>query len=146
MSDQQAVIEQITKALTQQKLRMQQMLQTLDIELEAVKQRDGKAITTVSEQKEQALQQIVKADQELGAEQIVDFIKRTPSLLAIKDDITELLKQCQHQNEVIYLTATQNQVAIEDVKRLLIGGSKNTTYDAYGQKQAGSLMGKGLKA
>lgn len=146
MSDQQAVIEQITKALTQQKLRMQQMLQTLDLELEAVKQRDGKGITAISKQKEQLLQQITSGDKELSAEQITDFIKNTPSLLAIKDEITHLLQQCQQQNEVIYLTANQTQVAIEEVKRLLIGGSKNTTYDAYGQKQSGSLMGKGLKA
>ncbi|MDC2891310.1 hypothetical protein [Psychrosphaera algicola] len=46
----------------------------------------------------------------------------------------------------MYLTATQTQVAIDEVKRLLIGGSRNSTYDSYGQKKTGGSLGKGIKA
>jgi flagellar biosynthesis/type III secretory pathway chaperone len=146
MTDIQAIANHILQALTKQKVRMHEMLKTLESELEAVKQRDGKKISEIIAYKEQQLIDIQAADKEFNNEQIIEFINNTPELTELKDEINELLEQCQHQNEVVYLVATQNQIAIDEVKRLLIGGSKNTTYDALGQKHSGTLMGKGIKA
>ena len=122
---------------------MQVLLQE---ELEAVKNRNGEQLLAVSAKKEQLLQTIKQIDAQFSGEAQAQFIKQHPELLKIKDHISALLTECQTKNEVVYLTATQNQVAIEEVKRLLIGGSKNTTYDAYGKKQSGGGLGKGIKA
>lgn len=146
MSEVNDLLAQVTKQFTTQKLRMQQMLSILDEELEAVKNRDGNLILDISKKKELQLEAITSADTQLNKEKYVEIIKTTPLLSTIKSEINDLLLQCQHFNEVIYLTATQNQIAIEQVKQLLIGGSKNTTYNAHGQKNSNSSIGPGLKA
>ncbi len=146
MSDKNDLLAQVTKQFSNQKLRLQQMLTILNEELDAVKNRNGSLILDISKKKELQLEAITNADTLLNKEKYVEIINTTPQFSTIKNEINDLLLQCQHQNEVIYLTATQNQIAIEDVKRLLLGGSKNTTYDAYGQKKSNSSIGPGVKA
>lgn len=137
---------QVTKQFTSQKLRMQQLLAILNDELEAVKTRNGEVILDISKKKELQLEAIRNADVLLNKEKYVEVVNTTPLISSIKSEVTDLLLQCQHLNEVVYLTATQNQIAIEQVKQLLIGGSKNTTYNAYGQKNSTSSLSPGVKA
>ena len=125
---------------------MLSMLALLEEELGAVQAREGKRLVDVAKQKEALLNQITAQDGQFADEANSALIASNPELKALRDEITQLLKDCQQKNEVVYLSATQNQVAIEEVKRLLIGGSKNTTYDAYGQKRSGGQLGKGIKA
>lgn len=146
MTDTNDLLSQVTKQFTNQKSRLQQLLAILNEELEAVKTRNGAVILEISKKKELQLEAIKNADALLNKEKYVEVVKTTPLISSIKSEVTDLLLQCQHLNEVIYLTATQNQIVIEQVKELLLGGSKNTTYNAYGQKNSNSSLGPGLKA
>ena len=146
MTDTNDLLSQVTKQVTNQKSRLQQLLAILNEELEAVKTRNGAVILEISKKKELQLEAIKNADALLNKEKYVEVVKTTPLISSIKSEVTDLLLQCQHLNEVIYLTATQNQIVIEQVKELLLGGSKNTTYNAYGQKNSNSSLGPGLKA
>jgi len=125
---------------------MENMLVMLERELNAIKDRDGVALTEVATDKEALLQAIVNVDNQINNPQFTELFKQDEKLSALKDEIVEMLNTCQQKNEVIYLAATQNQVAVDQVRRMLVGGSKNTTYDSYGQKQSGSIMNKGIKA
>lgn len=146
MTEQTSGLQQVTQQLNQQKARLQEMLSTLDMELEAIKLRNGESLVAISEEKEQQLKAIRTADAAINNEESIALIKSTPQLAQLKDEVVELLEQCQHKNEVCYLTAAQNQIAIEQVKSLLIGGSKNTTYNEQGQKNNTGALGKGIKA
>jgi len=146
MSETNDLLSQVTKQFTSQKLRLQQLLVILNDELEAVKTRNGAVILDISKKKELQLEAIRNADALLNKEKYVEVVKTTPLISSIKSEVTDLLLQCQHLNEVIYLTATQNQIVIEQVKQLLIGGSKNTTYNAYGQKNSSPSLSSGVKA
>lgn len=139
-------LDKVTNQLIQQKKRLLQMAELLSEELTAVKDRNGVTLSDIAKQKEAQLTAIANADSQLSSDEVKQLITTTPSLTDIAQEIKTLLEQCQQKNEVIYLTATQNQVAIEQVKRLLVGGSKNTTYDAYGQKKSISSTGRGIKA
>lgn len=146
MTEQNDLLTQVTKQFNTQKLRLEQMQNTLNDELEAVKNRDGNLILEISKKKELQLEAITNADKLLNNEKYVEIINTTPLFSTIKNEINDLLLQCKHTNEVIYLTATQNQITIEKVKQLLIGGSKNPTYNAYGQKNSTSSIGTSIKA
>lgn len=146
MSDQEQLTAQLAKLLSQQKLRIQQMLTTLDKELEAIKQRNGELLISISEEKELQLEAIRNADAGFNTDASIPVINSTPELKQMQQEITDLLTQCQTQNEVCYLTATQNQIAVEQVKNLLVGGSKNTTYNELGQKNSSGSLSKGIKA
>ena len=146
MSEQEQLTVQLAKMLNQQKLRLQQMLTTLGEELEAIKQRNGELLVEVSEKKELQLEAIRNADSSFNNETSVEVINSTPDLKQMQQELNELLSKCQTQNEVCYLTATQNQITIEQVKNLLVGGSKNTTYNEQGQKNISGSLSKGLKA
>jgi len=123
MTAQTSELNQVTQDLNQQKVRLQEMLLTLEQELEAIKLRNGESLVAISEQKEQQLTAIRNADNAINTETNIELIKSTPQLTQLKNEVIELLEQCQHQNEVCYLTAAQNQIAIEQVKSLLIGGN-----------------------
>lgn len=125
---------------------MESMLVLLDKELSAIKDRSGPALTEVATEKEALLIKIVETDQQINTPQFKELLEQNSQLKALKIEVVEMLETCQQKNEVIYLAATQNQVAVDQVRRMLVGGSKNTTYDSYGQKQSGSLMSKGIKA
>lgn len=146
MTEQTSETKQIAQQLNQQKARLKEMLSTLEQELEAIKLRNGESLVAISEAKEQQLTAIRTADNAINNESNIELIKSTPELIQLKHDVVELLEQCQHKNEVCYLTAAQNQIAIEQVKSLLIGGSKNSTYNELGQKSSSGSLGKGIKA
>ncbi len=115
-------------------------------ELEAIKLRAGDKITEIANQKEALLKKVVETDQSIANTPNVESLESEPHLQEAKSVINDLLQECQTQNEVIYLTAKQNEIAIDQVKSLLLGGSKNSTYDAYGQKKSGPTLTKGIKA
>lgn len=140
------ITEQLNKGFVQQKLRLQQMLTLLADELEAVKQRDGDRLVEIAQQKELQLEAIKNADAKFNNDNTQDIINSSEPLLSLRAEIKQLLEECQQQNEVIYLTATQNQIAVQQVKNLLLGGSKNMTYNEYGQKHSASSLGSGIKA
>lgn len=146
MTEQTSVTQQIAMQLNQQKVRLQDMLSTLEQELEAIKQRNGESLVEISNQKEQQLTAIRNADNAFNNDKNIELIKSTPELAQTRQEVVELLEQCQQKNEVCYLTAAQNQIAIEQVKSLLLGGSKNTTYNEQGQKSNFGTLGKGIKA
>jgi len=146
MTEQTDLAQQLTKQLNQQKVRLQQMLATLEQELEAIKLRNGESLVAISKEKELQLTAIRNADAAINTEANIELIKSTPELTQSKQEVLDLLSQCQQQNEVCYLTATQNQIAIEQVKNLLVGGSKNTTYNDQGQKNTYGSLGRGIKA
>ncbi|GHB56555.1 hypothetical protein GCM10008107_01740 [Psychrosphaera saromensis] len=147
MTEQNDLLTQVTKQFNTQKLRLEQMQNILDEELEAVKNRDGNLILEISKKKELHLEAITNADKLLNNEKYVEIINTTPEFFStLKNEINDLLLKCKHTNEVIYLTATQNQITLSKVKQLLIGGSKNPTYNAYGQKNTNSSIGPSLKA
>lgn len=139
-------LQQVNDLLNTQKGLLKNMLNTLDLELEAIRQRSGEALINIAQEKEQQLIAIKKADAAINNESSIELIKSTPELTQLKQEVLDLLQQCQQKNEVCYLTASQNQVAIEQVKSLLIGGSKNTTYNELGQKNSFGSLGKGIKA
>lgn len=139
-------IQHVTQQLNQQKARLQQMLLTLEQELEAIKTRNGERLVEISKFKEQQLAEVRAADSAINNEQAIELINNTPQLTAIKQSIIELLEQCQQKNEVCYLTASQNQIAVEQVKNLLVGGSRSSTYNELGQKSSYGSLGKGIKA
>lgn len=136
--------------LSQQEQLLTDLQLTIANELDAVKRRAGNDINEIAPQKEALLNKITETDQHIAASLTSDIVKDAlisdPELSASRTRITDLLEACQTQNEVVYLTAKQNEVAIEQVKNLLIGGSKNTTYDAYGQTKSGPSLYKGVKA
>ncbi|NVK23341.1 MAG: flagellar export chaperone FlgN [Gammaproteobacteria bacterium] len=146
MAEQEQKNVQLAKLLNQQKLRLQQMLSLLGEELEAIKVRNGELLVQLIEKKELQLEAIRNADSAFNNDASIDVINHTPELKDLQREINELLEQCQTQNEVCYLAATQNQVAVEQVKNLLIGGSKNTTYNEKGLKSSSGSLSRGLKA
>lgn len=146
MTEQISAQQEINDLLKTQKGHLKNMLNTLDLELEAIRQRNGETLINIAQEKEQQLVAIKKADMAINNEASIELIKSTPELTQLKQDVLDLLEQCQQKNEVCYLTASQNQVAIEQVKSLLIGGSKNTTYNELGQKNSFGSLGKGIKA
>ncbi len=146
MTEQISAQQEISDLLNTQKGHLKNMLNTLDLELEAIRQRNGETLINIAQEKEQQLVAIKKADMAINNETSIELIKSTPELTQLKQDVLDLLEQCQQKNEVCYLTASQNQVAIEQVKSLLIGGSKNTTYNELGQKNSFGSLGKGIKA
>ena len=146
MTDQISDLKQVHDLLNIQKGLLKKMLTTLDSELEAIRQRNGEALIDIARDKEQQLVSIKKADSAINSEASIELIKSTPELTQLKQDVLDLLEQCQQKNEVCYLTASQNQIAIEQVKSLLIGGSKNTTYNELGQKNSFGSLGRGIKA
>lgn len=142
----QSQYQSLQTLLGQQAQHLKDMQALLALELDAVKTRNGDKITEVAQQKEALLKQIVENDKTIGMSPDVAALTTEPSLVEAKEIITQLLEECQTQNEVIYLTAKQNEVAIDQVKMLLLGGSKNSTYDAYGKKKSGPSLTKGIKA
>lgn len=146
MTTEQTNIGSIDALLNTQLNTLNQLKTLLDKELDAVKNRDGSVLVELSKEKESQLVAIQQVDQQISNHPESANIETNDAQRSIKDSITELLEECQTQNEVIYLTAKQNEVVIEQVKQLLIGGSKNTTYDAYGQKRSGPSLTKGIKA
>lgn len=146
MSDTNDLLSQVTKQFTSQKLRLEQLQVILTDELEAVKNRDGNLILDITKKKELQLEAIKNADALLNKDKYQEVVSNTEVFSKIKDEINDLLLKCKHLNEVIYLTATQNQIAVQQVKELLFGGSKNTTYDAYGKKSSSSSLSSGIKA
>jgi flagella synthesis protein FlgN len=138
--------DKVTKLLGQQKIRLQQMLDLLAEELNAVKDRNGEQMLAITKKKEIQLQAIRNADELLNQQDVIQLVAETNELGQLKSDVLALVKECQTKNEVIYLTATQNQIAIEQVKSLLLGGSKNATYDSKGIKHTKSTLGAGIKA
>ncbi len=146
MTEQTSTVEQVSTQLNQQKIRLQEMFAILEQELEAIKQRRGDALVELAKNKETLLTAIRQADSAINNESNIELINTTPELTQLKQEVIDLLTQCQQKNEVCYLTATQNQVAVEQVKNLLIGGSKNTTYNEQGQKSNYGSLGKGIKA
>ena len=141
------VKDHVAALLLQQKQNLLSMQNILNNELSAVSKRNGTELLAIAKDKEALLAEIRNQDKLLNTEQCIEAIKALKPLQSLTDEITQALQDCQQKNEVIYLTATQNQVAVEQTKRLLIGGSKNTTYNAYGQKQAGiNSLSKGIKA
>lgn len=146
MAEQPETITHLKNVLVQQRLNLTNMLGLLELELDAVKNRDGEKLLQVAQQKEALLNDITEIDNTCNQEQFIPFLTDTPELVALREEINASLADCQQKNEVVYLTATQTQVAVEEVRRLLIGGSRNATYDAYGQKKGGGSLGKGIKA
>ena len=146
MNDQNQPVEHLAKLLNQQKLRLQQVLATLAEELDAIKYRNGTLMIEISEKKQLQLEAIKNADAHFSDDDSINIIKTSPQLTQLKNDITELLVQCQTQNEICYLTASQNQMAVEQVKNLLVGGSKSTTYNEQGLKNSAGSLSKGIKA
>lgn len=146
MAEQPEIITHLKNTLIQQRLNLKAMMDILEAELSAVKARSGEQLSAVASEKEVLLNQINELDKQCNAEQYKPFLNGNPELVELKSDVLAALEQCQQKNEVIYLTATQTQTAIEDVKRLIIGGSRNSTYDSYGQKKSGASLGKGIKA
>lgn len=146
MTEQISALQQVNDLLNQQKGQLQNMLDILAKELQAISQRNGKSLVQLAHEKEQQLNSIRKTDAAINNEATIELIKSTPLLTELKQEILDLLEQCQQQNEVCYLTASQNQVAVEQVKSLLIGGAKNTTYNEFGQKNSFGSLGKGIKA
>lgn len=146
MTEQPEIITHLKNALIQQRLNFKSMMEILESELQAVQTRNGDKLLEVASKKESLLNEIDKLDKSFNTEQFLPFLKENDELVALREEIKDALTDCQQKNEVVYLTATQTQVAIEDVKRLLIGGSRNATYDAYGQKSSGGSLGKGIKA
>lgn len=146
MTSNSSPFEKLSKLLNNQKVRLQQMLNLLEEELLAVQNRDGKKILELSDKKELQLESIRNADSKLSTDESKTQIANTPELVILKDEIVQLLEQCQTKNEVVYLAATQNQIAIEQVKSLLIGGSKNTTYDQHGKTKSSGSLSSGVKA
>ena len=146
MTEQTVTPQQVGKQLNQQKVRLQQILVILENELEAIASRNGEQLVEIAKQKELQLESIRNADNTLNNESIIELIKQTPELVQLKQDVKELLLECQQKNEVCYLTAMQNQVAVEQVKNLLVGGSKNTSYNEQGQKNTYGSLGRGIKA
>ena len=136
----------VSKLLNQQKVRLQQIMTTLEHELEAIASRNSEQLVELAKQKELQLEAIRNADSVLNTDDTIELIKITPELGQLKQDVIELVETCQQKNEICYLTASQNQVAIEQVKNLLVGGSKNTTYNEQGQKNSYSSLGRGVKA
>lgn len=146
MTNEQTNISSIDALLNTQLSTLNQLKSLLDKELEAVKNRNGSVLVELSKEKETLLVAIQQNDQQISSHPEAVNIEKNDTQNSVKSSITELLEECQTQNEVIYLTAKQNEVVIEQVKQLLIGGSKNTTYDAYGQKRSGPSLTKGIKA
>lgn len=146
MSEQPEIITHLKNVLLQQRLNLKSMMEVLTSELEAVQKRDGDQLSRVAAEKEKLLTAITEIDNQCNTEQFKPYITDNAELSALKTEIVEAFELCQQKNEVVYLTATQTQVAIEEVKRLLIGGSRNSTYDSYGQKKTGGSLGKGIKA
>lgn len=146
MTDQVSAQQQVFELLNKQKAQLQRMLDTLAKELEAIKNRNGEMLLNIADEKEQQLAAIRNADTAINNESSIELIKSTPELTQTKQEVLDLLQQCQQQNEVCYLTAAQNQIAVEQVKNLLVGGSKNTTYNELGQKSSFGSLGKGIKA
>ena len=146
MTEQSDILQQLTSVLSQQKVRLEQVLVTLDKELEAIRQRSGDALIEISQQKEAQLAEIRSADAAINNDTCIELIKSTPELTQLQQEVVAIVEQCQQKNEVCYLTATQNQIAVEQVKNLLVGGSKNTTYNEQGQKNTYGSLGRGIKA
>ena len=142
----QSQYQSLQALLSQQTQLLKDMQALLALELEAVKTRNGDKIIEIAQQKEALLKKVVETDNTIAKSPNVEALKTEPTLVEAKQIITQLLEECQTQNEVIYLTAKQNEVAIDQVKMLLLGGSKNSTYDAYGQKKSGPTLTKGIKA
>ena len=146
MTNEQTNMSSIDALLNTQLTTLNQLKTLLDKELDAVKNRNGGVLVELSKEKESLLGAIQQIDQQISSHPEAANIESNESQNSVRNSITELLEECQTQNEVIYLTAKQNEVVIEQVKQLLIGGSKNTTYDAYGQKRSGPSLTKGIKA
>ncbi len=146
MTTEQPTVSNVLELLMQQKDALLSVKNILEHELDAVKRRDGEALVKVAQQKDTLLKDIQARDQLISTHPNAEDVNNEAQLSALKTEITTLLEQCQTQNEVVYLAAKQSEVAIEQVKHLLIGGSKNTTYDAYGQKKSGPSLTKGIKA
>lgn len=142
----QSQYQSLQALLSQQTQLLKDMQALLALELEAVKTRSGDKIIEIAQQKEALLKKVVETDNTIAKSPNVEALTTEPTLVEAKQIITQLLEECQTQNEVIYLTAKQNEVAIDQVKMLLLGGSKNSTYDAYGQKKSGPTLTKGIKA
>ncbi|QTH64655.1 flagellar export chaperone FlgN [Psychrosphaera ytuae] len=142
----QSQYQSLQALLSQQTQLLKDMQALLVLELEAVKTRSGDKIIEIAQQKEALLKKVVETDNTIAKSPNVEALTTEPTLVEAKQIITQLLEECQTQNEVIYLTAKQNEVAIDQVKMLLLGGSKNSTYDAYGQKKSGPTLTKGIKA
>jgi len=91
MTEQNDLLTQVTKQFKTQKLRLEQMLNTLNDELEAVKNRDGNLILEISKKKELQLEAITNADKLLNNEKYVEIINTTPLFSTIKNEINDLL-------------------------------------------------------
>lgn len=142
----QSQFSSLTHLLQEQTQLLVQLKSVLAEELDAIKSRAGEKLIEIANQKEALLKKVVETDQSIAGTPNVEALTTEPELIKAKDVVNDLLKECQTQNEVIYLTAKQNEVAIDQVKSLLLGGSKNATYDAYGQKKSGPSLTKGIKA
>lgn len=140
------LIAKVHKQLQQQITRLKQIQTIMEQELIAIRDRNGDKLLEVAQQKELQLTAIRNADAQFQNDGAKAILQSDDKAQSLRSEIETLLHACQQQNEINYLTATQNQIAIEQVKGLLLGGTKNTTYDAYGKKHFNKSLGTGIKA
>jgi flagellar biosynthesis/type III secretory pathway chaperone len=141
-----SVNKPLSELLQEQLTTLNDIKDVIATELEAVKLRDGQALVSAASDKVPLLQKVSEIDLQISQHPELDSIKDKPQLVELQTKITSALEICQTQNEVVYLSAKQTELAVEKVKSIIVGGSKNTTYDAYGKKSSNAALTKGIKA
>ncbi len=145
-TSEQPISTSLAELLNQQLTALNSIQEIIAKELESVKNRDGDALLAAAADKGPLLEKVTELDLQIGSHPELPSLKTNPELVALQEQITASLEICQTQNEVVYLTAKQTEISIDQVKNIILGGSKNGTYDAYGQKKSGAFLTQGIKA
>ena len=97
MNEQPEIITHLKNALIQQRLNFKTLMEILESELDAVKNRNGDKLLEVASKKEALLSEINKIDQSCNTEQFLPYLKENQELAELRAEINEALVQCQQK-------------------------------------------------
>ena len=121
------------------------LTQLLDAELACLASKKGDGLKDIAREKLTLLNTIQKLDKELSG--FNQDIFKTEQIKPLTESVNSLLLKCKKQNEVNAQAAHQAQLAVKELKNILIGAPTSVTYGQDGGViSENSELVKNLKA
>ncbi|CCQ09779.1 putative flagellar biosynthesis chaperone [Pseudoalteromonas luteoviolacea B = ATCC 29581] len=131
--------------LEQQSIQLDELIELLDCELDALASRNGENLKDLARKKLTLINGLQRIDKEIAAfgDAILNEEEISVSVLSIR----KKLSLCQQKNEVNAQAARQAHLSVQQLKEILIGAPTSVTYDQGGSvKTSESNLVRNLKA
>ena len=139
--------QQLETNLSLQLAYAKELQKILELETQALIDRNHDNITTLAQKKQQVMEQLQTVDQQI-ATQIPQGQSLPEYLNPLKQQILELIAQCQEHNQQNGYAIDLSINSLERLKRAIIlkRSGNSMTYNAKGKEQGGNLSGGYISA